>query len=271
MSSDVRQLTLYLGQAETNAEAWFNIALPSTETRRLVRTDSPGRPPRLSHSSWTMLLLKSSYQSWVPAILRHEWRELASDWLNCTGKPITCYDTEVGLFDDVKGNWCCDCGSAKQKLWEPCYSLGEKNNSVGCTKTEARTDVLLGWQILFVFPLKNLPNFRHFDDVVLNLCIHSYLFFFFFYISFFLSVFFFASFFFYFYLCRIFLAQDNFLSKALVFPCVLSYRLDVCDRKLAKLLLDKWKKRFLMLLFWLIGVVYRNHTFKYSAKYYLFA
>ena len=26
----------------------------STETRKLVRTDSPGRPPRLSHSSWTM-------------------------------------------------------------------------------------------------------------------------------------------------------------------------------------------------------------------------
>ena len=25
-----------------------------TETMRLVRTDSPGRPPRLSHSSWTM-------------------------------------------------------------------------------------------------------------------------------------------------------------------------------------------------------------------------
>ena len=24
------------------------------ETRRLVRTDSPGRPPQLSHSSWTM-------------------------------------------------------------------------------------------------------------------------------------------------------------------------------------------------------------------------
>ena len=26
----------------------------SAETIRLVRTDSPGRPPRLSHSSWTM-------------------------------------------------------------------------------------------------------------------------------------------------------------------------------------------------------------------------
>ena len=27
----------------------------STETRRLVRTVSPGRPPRFSHSSWTMI------------------------------------------------------------------------------------------------------------------------------------------------------------------------------------------------------------------------
>ena len=29
----------------------------STETMRLVRTDSPGRPPRLSHSSWNMTFL----------------------------------------------------------------------------------------------------------------------------------------------------------------------------------------------------------------------
>ena len=36
----------------------------STETRKLVRTDSPGWPPRLSHSSWTM-----SY--WL-SILSHE-------------------------------------------------------------------------------------------------------------------------------------------------------------------------------------------------------
>ena len=55
-------------------------------------------------------------------------------------------------------------------------------------------------------------------------------------------------------------------------------RLDVCDRKLAKLLLDKQKKRFLILLFflfffffWLIGVVYRNHTFKYSTSKCVFA
>ena len=31
----------------------------STETIRLVRTDSPGRPPRLSNSSWTMLRVAS--------------------------------------------------------------------------------------------------------------------------------------------------------------------------------------------------------------------
>ena len=32
----------------------------STETRRLVRTDSSGRPPRLSQSSWTMNILPST-------------------------------------------------------------------------------------------------------------------------------------------------------------------------------------------------------------------
>ena len=44
------QLT-YQGQVVTNAEARFSNFFTSTETRRLVRTDSPGRPPRLSHSS----------------------------------------------------------------------------------------------------------------------------------------------------------------------------------------------------------------------------
>ena len=37
----------YYGQIVTNAEA-------SAETVRLIRTESPGRPPRLSHSSWTL-------------------------------------------------------------------------------------------------------------------------------------------------------------------------------------------------------------------------
>ena len=37
------------------------------ETRRVVRTDSPGRPPRLSHSSWTMQRGWSrSVYDWLP-------------------------------------------------------------------------------------------------------------------------------------------------------------------------------------------------------------
>ena len=41
----------------TNWDQYRSMVQPSftyTKTRRLVRTDSPGRPPRLSHSSWTM-------------------------------------------------------------------------------------------------------------------------------------------------------------------------------------------------------------------------
>ena len=30
----------------------------STETVRLIRTESPGRPPRLSHSSWTLMSME---------------------------------------------------------------------------------------------------------------------------------------------------------------------------------------------------------------------
>ena len=63
-------------------------------------------------------------------------------------------------------------------LWEPCYSLGKKNHSVGCTKSKDRHTVgrsCLFWSSVFttICPLKHLPNFRHFDDVVLNLRIHS--------------------------------------------------------------------------------------------------
>ena len=39
----------------------------STETRRLIRTDSPGRPPRLSHSSWTMMWTLSTMFTYMLA------------------------------------------------------------------------------------------------------------------------------------------------------------------------------------------------------------
>ena len=115
-------------------------------------------------------------------------------------------------------------------FWEPCYSLAT-NHSVGCMKSKDWHTVgrsCLFWSSVFamICPLKNPPNFCHFDDIILNLCIHSLknkMF----YIRFFLSVFFFASFFFYtisLFSCtwrRKFSVEGACVS---LFPCVLSYR-----------------------------------------------
>ena len=43
-----------LGTSWDQCRSMVQYSFTSMETRRLVRTDSPGRPPRLSHSSWTM-------------------------------------------------------------------------------------------------------------------------------------------------------------------------------------------------------------------------
>ena len=43
-----------LGTSRDQCVSMVQYCFTSTETIRLVRTDSPGRPPRLSHSSWTM-------------------------------------------------------------------------------------------------------------------------------------------------------------------------------------------------------------------------
>ena len=43
-----------LGTSWDQSRSMVQYSFTSTEARRLVRTDSPGRPPRLSHSSWTM-------------------------------------------------------------------------------------------------------------------------------------------------------------------------------------------------------------------------
>ena len=48
MSADI------LGTSCDQCRSMVQYSFTSTETSRLVRTDSPGRPPRLSHSSWTM-------------------------------------------------------------------------------------------------------------------------------------------------------------------------------------------------------------------------
>ena len=68
------------------------------------------------------------------------------------------------------------------------------------------------------------PNFRHFDDVIFNLRIHSQQFFFFFYQL--LLVFFFFLFFFLLLLLSVFLhlKKTIFCRKRFVFPCFLVYR-----------------------------------------------
>ena len=47
-----------LGTSWDQCRSMVQYSFTSTETRRLVRTDSPGRPPQLSHSSWTMTNLE---------------------------------------------------------------------------------------------------------------------------------------------------------------------------------------------------------------------
>ena len=44
-----------LGTSCDQCRSTVQYSFTSTETRKLVRTDSLGRPPRLSHSSWTMI------------------------------------------------------------------------------------------------------------------------------------------------------------------------------------------------------------------------
>ena len=110
-----------------------------------------------------------------------------------------------------------------------CPTLGallfawQQNHSLGCTKSEDRHTVgkpclFRSWVFVTIWPLKNPPNFRRFDDVVLNLRIHSYYFIFkkitsasscllsFLLPSSFITICLFSD-------------EDSFLSKAPVFPC----------------------------------------------------
>ena len=61
-----------LGTSWDQCRSMVQYSFTSTETRRLVRTDSPGRPPRLSHSSWTMSL----EQFLLPRYNLHGWLDI---------------------------------------------------------------------------------------------------------------------------------------------------------------------------------------------------
>jgi len=59
-----------LGTSWDQCQSMVQYSFMSTETRRLVRTDNPGWPPRLSHSSWTRSRWTSATLLWYFSL---EW------------------------------------------------------------------------------------------------------------------------------------------------------------------------------------------------------
>ena len=70
MSADI------LGTSRDQCVSMVQYSFTSTETIRLVRTDSPGRPPRLSHSSWTVTSLPP--ELWPPSLLNSDTTRLTA-------------------------------------------------------------------------------------------------------------------------------------------------------------------------------------------------
>ena len=54
-----------LGTSCDQCVSMVQYSFTSTETRRLIRMDSPGRPPQLSHSSWTKLNKSCSFDPFM--------------------------------------------------------------------------------------------------------------------------------------------------------------------------------------------------------------
>ena len=106
-----------LGTNCDQCRSMVQYSFTSTETRRLVRTDSSGRPPRLSHSSWTMpptnLLTYSSFLSvsfWpqIWCVPRHRNRTDSPDWRHfheshvTDGEPETVVSASLQKIKSIK-------------------------------------------------------------------------------------------------------------------------------------------------------------------------
>ena len=74
-----------LGTSWDQCRSMVQYSYTSTETRRLVRTDSPGRPPRLSHSSWNMsgVWHEPIYTPWCMASMPGTWQCFTPDHRYC--------------------------------------------------------------------------------------------------------------------------------------------------------------------------------------------
>ena len=121
----------------------------STETRRLVRTDSPGRPPRLSHSSWTMTYVSKKPASFIQTWWR-QWSELNSR-RTCKVAVISLLQKRsqpTEAFQDI--TWKCMCKVCsrvdehahwKMKLeWRWERRLGD--GRIFCTHTHTRKSIV---------------------------------------------------------------------------------------------------------------------------------
>ena len=91
------RLTYYflLGTSWDQCWSMVQYSFTSTETRRIVRMDSPGRPPRLSHSFWTM----HAHSPPVTFIPKVRTRDIYHIKIKTLPLHVSCEcDCEPGLF-----------------------------------------------------------------------------------------------------------------------------------------------------------------------------
>ena len=124
-----------LGTSCDQCRSTVQYSFTSTETRMLARTDSPGRPPQLSHSSWTMLVKKKpvclymgsgkekNADAWTKVeetrqcALRLKLLMLRIQFLCSTIKPFWSFQNETDFY------WCCNCQGWIHQLYLYCFGL----------------------------------------------------------------------------------------------------------------------------------------------------
>ena len=93
MSDDI------LGTSCDQCRSMVQYSFTSTETRRLVRTDSPGRPPRFSHSSWTMWVFTSNNIPFLLSALSPASRCASLTSVPCRKCADSCVYWFIGLWN----------------------------------------------------------------------------------------------------------------------------------------------------------------------------
>ena len=104
------------GTSWDQCRSMVQCSFTSTETRRLLRTDSPGRSPRLSHSSWTMAvvliegcLYNAILRSWADSLHSHV---ILQEWL-----------AFYNAFFESLPKWCTYSAGMDSAIWN-CSRLG---------------------------------------------------------------------------------------------------------------------------------------------------